>query len=445
MAEMVALVSLGCAKNLVDSENMLGLLEQAGYEIVEDPASADVVIVNTCACIEPAVAESVEALLDLADLKGGGGRTLVCAGCLTQRYGKALGDQLPEVDAFVGPGSAGDIVEAVRRASAGERPFIADAPPYLPSADTPRWRSGSEWSACVKVSDGCDHRCSYCLIPGLRGPHRSRPAHDIRAECAGLVAQGVKEICLIAQDTSEYGRDLEPKASLAELVGELGLEGFDGWVRLQYLHPAGVTDELIEAVACAPAVVPYFDIPLQHADRDILRSMRRPGDTESYLKLLARIRGAIPGAAVRTTFIVGYPGETRPKFDRLLQFVREAQFDRLAVFPYWDEEGADSAALRGKVALEEARERLDELMSVQEDISLARNQGFVGRRLRVLIEAQSDDGGGMVGRSYRDAPEVDGQVLVDVGEAAEPVVPGQFVQVAVTRALEHDLTGEIVG
>jgi len=313
------------------------------------------------------------------------------------------------------------------------------------AAETPRWRSGSEWSAYVKVADGCSYRCSYCLIPQLRGPYRSYALDDIKAECARLVGEGAKELCLIAQDTSAYGRDLAPKTSLAELINELGLDGFDGWVRLQYLHPSGVPEQLIEAVAQTATVVPYFDIPLQHADRDILRSMRRPGDAEEYLKLLGRIRGAIPEAAVRTTFIVGYPGETRRKFETLLEFVREAQLDRVATFTYWDEEGARSAELPDKVPAEEARERLDELMSLQAGISLAKNRSLVGERLRVLIEGEGDEFNEMVGRCYRDAPEVDGQVVVH-GEDGERAgaEPGDFVPVMVTEALEHDLVGTIV-
>jgi ribosomal protein S12 methylthiotransferase len=445
MAERVALVSLGCAKNLVDSEVMLGLLAEAGYQIVEEAGAAEVVIVNTCAFIEPAVEEALEALLDLAALEGERKPVVVCAGCLTERYREKLLDQLPEVEAFIGPGSVNRIAEVVRRSLKGERPLVADAPPWLMRAGTPRWRSGAEWSAYVKVAEGCAHRCSYCLVPQLRGPYQSRPAEDIRAECATLVQQGVREICLIAQDTSAYGRDLAPRASLAELVSDLGLEGFDGWVRLQYLHPAGITDELIEAVSQAPAVVPYFDVPLQHADRDILRSMRRPGDAESYLQMLERIRGAIPGAAVRTTFIVGFPGETRRRFEALLEFVQEARFDRLAAFRYWDEQGAASAELPGKVPPEEAQERLDQLMSLQERISLEANRSLVGERLRVLIEGRAEDLEGMVGRSYRDAPEVDGEVLVRAGEGGRHAEAGQFARVVVTDALEHDLAGEIVG
>jgi len=370
---------------------------------------------------------------------------LICAGCLTERYREGLLSQLPEVDAFVGPGSVDRIVEAVRGARRGERPFLADAPPRLQGARTPRWRSGAAWSAYVKVAEGCSHRCSYCLIPRLRGPYRSRPLEDIQAECASLIAQGVREICLIAQDTSAYGHDLTPKSSLAELLGRLDLEGYDGWVRLQYLHPAAITDELIEAVRDLPPVVPYFDIPLQHADRAILRSMRRPGDAEEYLGLLERIRVVVPEAALRTTFIVGYPGETERKFGSLLEFVERARFDRVAAFTYWDEEGSDSARLPGKMAREEALERLDELMSVQEAISLARNRSLVGAPLRVLVEGEDEQQPGLTGRSYRDAPEVDGQVLVRTAQGAPAAVrAGQFVWLEVTEAFEHDLAGAVL-
>ncbi|MCD6361892.1 MAG: 30S ribosomal protein S12 methylthiotransferase RimO, partial [Armatimonadetes bacterium] len=362
MAPKVALVSLGCAKNLVDSEVMLGLLEQAEYEVIDEVDQADAIIVNTCAFIQPAVEEAVEALLELADLKQGRCRAIICAGCLPRRYGEGLIEQLPEVDAFIGPDEVGDIAGIVGEALAGRPVLSVREPLYLMTADTPRRISGAEWLACVKIAEGCDHRCGYCLIPALRGRYRSRTAGDIAKEIDRLITEGVREICLIAQDTSAWGRDLRPAGRLSHLLTSLDLSGFHGWLRLQYLHPASITGELIEAVAGIEPLVPYFDIPLQHADRDVLRAMRRPGDAESYLQLIARIRAALPDAALRTTFIVGYPGETPEAFERLLEFVAEARFDRLSAFRYWDEEGTASAQLPDKVPAEVAEERLAELM-----------------------------------------------------------------------------------
>lgn len=439
----VALVSLGCPKNLVDAEVMLGLLEEAGYRVVEETEEAEVLIVNTCAFIEPAVEEAVEALLDLSELKGDACRCLICTGCLTERYQEELLEQLPEVDAFVGPGSVGEIVEVVDRCLGGEDRFVASGPPWLYRADTPRLRTGALWLANVKIADGCSHRCSYCMIPQLRGPYRSRDAADIRAEVAGLIGDGVREICMIAQDTSAWGQDVAAGQTLPDLLRSLDLDGWDGWLRMQYLHPSGIRDDLLAAVAEIPQVVSYFDIPLQHADASVLRSMGRRGDPDSYLQMLQRIRAAVPDAALRTTFIVGYPGESRTQFDSLLQFVQEARFDRLSAFHYWNEPGTRAAELPGQVSGDEATERLEELMMTQASVSREINEQLVGTRLRVLVERPADEPGEMIGRSHRDAPEIDGEVLVRgvVGAARQP---GEFVTAVVTEADEHDLCAEMV-
>lgn len=439
MTATVALVSLGCAKNLVDSEVMLGLLEQAGFEIVEEVEDADAVIVNSCGFIKPAAEESLGALLDLADLKSGRCRALICAGCLTQRYTDGLADQLPEVDAFIGPDAVPEIARIVAEALDGPVALSAETPQYLMDAATPRLRTGAEWLACVKVAEGCDHACGYCLIPQLRGRYRSRPPDDLRAEVHRLIGEGVREICLIAQDTSWYGHDLDPPRDLPGLLAALDLDGWDGWLRLQYLHPDYVTDALVDAVATIEAVVPYFDIPFQHADGDVLRAMRRRGDADTYLELLGRIRARIPEAALRTTFIVGYPGETPAAFERLLEFVQEARLDRLSAFRYWDEEGAPSHALPDKVPEDLAEERLAELLRVQESVSYDINRGFVGGDLRVLVEGPGDAGEAL-GRSYRDAPEVDGNVIL---RGAEDAPPGSFVDALIEEAEEHDLIGHV--
>ena len=436
----VALISLGCPKNLVDSEVMLGLLEQAGHEIVEEADNADVVIVNTCAFIEPAVEEAVEALLDTVALRGDGdGPRVICAGCLTERYGEELPAELPEVDAFVGPGSVEQIAEVVSRCVDEGQLLVQAAPPWLYSAETPRVRTGREWLAYIKVADGCSHHCAYCMIPSIRGPFRSRQADDIRREIDTLIEDGVREICLIAQDTSMWGSDLEEGWTLARLLWSLDLGDWDGWVRLQYLHPDGITEGLLAAVVEVPQVVPYFDVPLQHAAPSVLRSMGRRGGPESYLEMIGRMRETVPGAAIRTTFIVGYPGETEEDFETLLEFVEDARFDRLSAFRYWDEPGTRAAELPDRVPAGEALERLEILMLTQAEVSREINRGFAGERLRVLIETEGEEAGEMVGRSYRDAPDVDGEVIVE-GNALSP---GAHVQVEITEAGEHDLRGVV--
>lgn len=438
MRGTVALVSLGCAKNLVDSEVMLGLVEEAGMTVVEDVEAADVIIVNTCAFIEPAVEEAIDALLDLSEEACAAGRRVICAGCLTPRYERELPELLPEVDGFMGPGSVDRVVEVVRGALAGERPVVNAPGPYLHAADTPRMRSGCAWQAYVKVAEGCSRRCSFCTIPALRGPYRSRPAEDIRAEVGALIEDSVREICLIAQDTSAWGRDLPGDETPAGLLRGLELDGFDGWLRLQYLHPDGVSDALLEAVADVEAVVPYFDVPLQHADEDMLRRMGRAGGADAYLALTERIRATVPDAALRTTFIVGHPGETPERFERLLEFVKAARFDRLSVFEYWDEEGTASYRQDTKVPRAEARERRDRLMEVQRAISRQINEGLVGRTLRVLAEEPGEEPATVVGRSWRDAPEVDGNVIVEGDGNARP---GRFVTARIIAALDYDLRG----
>ncbi len=433
----VALVSLGCAKNLVDSEVMLGLLAEAGHTIVEEVTEAETIIVNTCAFIESAKEEAIEALLELSDLKAQGTcRRLICAGCLAQRYSTDLRLELPEVDAFAGTDAIQEIVAVVEgRELAGCR----GAGSFLYSSATPRLRAAPQWSAYLKIAEGCDHECTFCAIPAIRGPQQSRPPADILAEYRALVAEGVCEVNLIAQDTSAYGRDLG-NASLEGLLRQLDTVEFDGWLRVLYMHPAHITPGLLAALAEVSAVVPYVDIPLQHAAPSLLEAMGRPGSPESHLDLLQRIREALPAVAIRTTFLVGFPGETEEDFDLLCDFVTEARFDRLACFAFSREEDTPAHDLPAQVAAEVARERLDRLMELQEPISLARNTELVGGRLRVLLEDFDPPTGGMKGRSYRDAPEVDGEVIV--GDCRGD--PGDFVEVLITAGEVHDLRGQVV-
>ena len=439
----VALISLGCPKNLVDAEHLLGLLGREGFVVVEDAHVAQVIIVNTCAFIEPAEEEAVEALLDMADLKREGQcRVLLCTGCLTQRRGEELLEALPEVDGFLGVGALPRVGELVRRALAGERPFICGDLSFSPDANLPRWESGAAWLAYLRIADGCSHRCSFCTIPDIRGDYRSRPPDDVLAEFRAHIASGKKEICLIAQDTTAYGRDLPGRPSLNELLRGMGEEAFEGWIRVLYGHPQHVTRELLETMADVRAVVPYLDIPLQHVSTNVLRRMSRAGGRQEYLDLVANIRENLPDVALRTTFIVGFPGETEADFAELLDFLQEAALDRVSAFRYWEEGGTRAAGLADQVPDEERDERLARLLELQEPISLAANQGLVGRQLQVLVESRVDDL--LVGRSYRDAPEIDGEVKVRGERSTLAQVPlGDFVEVRVTRAEVHDVEAEL--
>lgn len=438
--QRIALISLGCPKNLVDSEVMLGLLDSAGYQIVEDVEQADIAICNTCAFIEPAQEEAIEALLDLAEMKATGGLSaIVCTGCLPQRHGPRLAEELSEVDVFVQIGAEPRIVEAVWAAAAGERAFFEGEQSYALSADMPRWRSAPDWLTYIRIADGCNHHCTYCTIPDIRGAYRSRAPEDIMIEYERLVSEGVREISLVAQDTTAYGRDLRPRTDLPSLLGRMAAVDFDGWVRLLYTYPSEVTPALLDAMAGFQAMVPYIDVPLQHASRRVLRAMGRAGDAESYLELVASARNAMPDIAIRTTFIVGFPGETEDEFEELLEFVGAAGLDRLSAFVYCPEPGTPAADLPGQVDLALARDRLDALMRAQEALSLRRNQEFVGRRLRVLIERKAPDRDIWFGRSYRDAPEIDCEVKVDAVECGPCPQLGEFMDVEVTRAEVHDL------
>lgn len=438
----VALVSLGCPKNLVDSEVILGVLEEAGFEVGVDEHEADVVIVNTCAFIDAAQEEAVEALLDLAELKKRGNcRALIAAGCLSKRFGKDLFEELPEIDGIIGPGDVAQIAKVVEAALEGQRPIEIDG--VGESGPLPRWKPLGAPSRYVKIAEGCDHSCAFCIIPMLRGPYRSRPPDQIVAECRRMAEEGTREIVLVAQDTSAYGLDLVPPETLPRLLHSLRSLPFDGWLRVMYLHPDRVDDHLIAAIGEHIQVVNYFDIPFQHASARLLRAMKRAGDAEQYLALIGRIRRAIPDAALRSTFLVGYPGETEEDFELLLDFIAEASLDRATCFAFSPQPGTAAAELPDQVPPEVAAERVDRFMEAQEVLSLARNRYFEGQRLRVLLEHQDPETGEWVGRSYRDAPEVDGQVFLTQGATRQAVGLGQFVWAIIEEAWPHDLRGRI--
>jgi ribosomal protein S12 methylthiotransferase len=436
--ETVHLVTLGCPKNTIDSELMLGALTGAGFAITSDPDQAQVLVVNTCAFIEAARRESIDAIMEAAAVKErAGGKRLVVAGCMSQRYGAELKELLPEVDVFVGTGNFLDLPELLRRTEAPEaRPLpYPGAAHLLPRADVARVRTGAYFSSYLKISEGCNHRCAFCIIPKIRGPHESRPLGDLVAEARALAADGVRELNLIAQDLTAYGRDLDPPASLAALLRELAnVEGIR-WIRLLYCYPNFVTAELLDAIAELPNVVKYIDMPLQHADDGMLRAMRRERSGDALRRLLDRIRKCIPGVTLRTSFIVGFPGETDDAFARLRDFVRAEQFDRLGVFTYSREDNTVAFDLSGQVPERIKRARRAELMEIQAAISLEKNRRLVGRETEVLVEASMPGRSArMRGRIAGQAPEIDGSVFLK-GEAE----PGEFIRVRIERALTYDL------
>jgi ribosomal protein S12 methylthiotransferase len=442
--EKVHLLTLGCPKNLADSELMLGALMGAGFEVTLDPGDAQVLIINTCAFIESAKKESIGAILEASEVKKrAAGRRLVVAGCLAQRYGAELRAELPEVDIFVGTGNFLDLPELLRRTESPEsRPVpYAGAAHLLPTMAAPRVKTGDFFTAYLKISEGCNHKCAFCIIPKIRGLHESRTADDVIAEAESLAAVGVREINLIAQDLTAYGRDLTPPSSLAALLRRIAQVDGIRWIRLLYCYPNFVTDELLETIAELPRVVKYIDMPLQHADDTILRAMKRERSGDALRKLLERIRRKVPGVALRTSFIVGFPGEDDAAFARLADFVRTEQFDRVGVFTYSREENTAAYALDGQVPERLKRARRSELMETQAEISLRRNRGLVGQEIEVLIEGSTPGRGTRRrGRTAAQAPEIDGMVILK-GEAE----PGEFVRARVERALSYDLHAVISG
>lgn len=431
----VALVSLGCPKNLVDSEGAVGEISQAGHEITDDLSRADAIVVNTCGFIESAREESVEAILQAVEHKRSGRcRAVIVIGCLSQRFGVDLARELEEVDAFLGVGHVGEVAGAVESALCGQRVVSGAQPPTQWVEPRRRVRSTPPWTAYIKISDGCDNRCAYCAIPDIRGPFRSRPSKLIVEEAKRLAGEGVRELILVGQDSTQYGADLGRPGSLPRLLEDL--DGIDGlrWIRVMYCYPSKIDADLVRALTSLQKVVRYLDIPFQHADDAVLRAMSRRGTAESYLRLIDDLRSACPEIALRSTFIVGFPGESDAAFRRLLDFVRIARLDHVGVFAYSAEEGTPAAKLARRPGRKKAAGRLDELMRLQQGISLERNRSLVGAQLDVLVEGFAE--GCAVGRSYRDAPEIDGLVYVR-GCRSDA---GEFIRATVTGATEYDLT-----
>ena len=435
----IGMVSLGCAKNRVDSENMLGMLREKGFEIVADPAEADVLFVNTCGFIESAKEESIDAIFEMAQYKKSGrAKRLYVTGCLAQRYPEALMSEIPEIDGILGVAEYSRLFEMMDAGDAGMKPcYTQNGARFL---NTPRVLTTPGYSAYVKISDGCDNRCTYCAIPLIRGGYASRPFDDIVAECERLAADGVTEITLIAQDTSRYGCDLGDRHfMLPELLEAVSaIEGVH-WVRVLYCYPDSTEDRLLDAIQRLPKVAPYLDLPLQHIDDDLLRRMNRRGSADWIKSRLEACRKR--GIAVRTTMIVGFPGETDEQFQTLLDFVREARFDRLGAFTYSAEEGTVAAKMPDQIDEDVKRQRLDQLMMLQQSISMEINQARVGTECEVLVDGFDDEAGRFYGRSLLEAPESDGCIWL---EADRELIPGEYVNVRITGADAYDLEGEVI-
>ncbi|ACA59353.1 30S ribosomal protein S12 methylthiotransferase RimO [Candidatus Desulforudis audaxviator] len=438
-ASRIALVSLGCDKNRVDGEVMLGLLERAGYQITAE-LEADIILVNTCAFIQDAKQESIEAILETARYRGNGRcRVLLATGCLAQRYPDELLRDIPELDGVVGTGEVGRVVDIVRRAATGERVREVGPPGFLGREVLPRVPSGSPFTAYLKISEGCDNRCLYCVIPQLRGPYRSREASVLVREARALAARGAREIVLVAQDTTRYGSDLKERTSLTDLVSRLAaLEGV-AWIRLLYCYPSGITFELVELMAREPRLCRYLDIPLQHASDRVLRRMGRSTMSYDLRKLILFLRSAIPGLTIRSTFMVGFPGETEADFEELLGFLKAMKLDRAGFFAYSREEGTPAARMPDQVPPEVKRERLERAAAVQREVSRALNRARVGSEVTVLVEGRK--GEQYYGRSEADAPDIDGRVFLS---AASDLEPGTFVRARITGAGPYDLRARVL-
>lgn len=435
MKATVGVVSLGCSKNRVDTEQMLGMLSQAGYRIVSDPAKAQVIIVNTCGFIGPAKEESIETIFEMAQYKERGCcRLLIATGCFAQRYPEAVRDEMPEVDAILGVGQYDKLLSAIEEAEGHMRPtYVSPTSGFL---ECDRVLTTPSYSAYVKIGDGCDNRCSYCAIPLIRGGYRSRPTEDILSEIRTLTARGVSEITLVAQDTTRYGTDWgDGRSRLPELLEAASqIEGVT-FLRTLYCYPDRVDDRLLDTIDRLPNACKYVDLPIQHIDPLLLLRMNRHGTAEHIRYLAKGIRRR--GMMLRTSIIVGFPGETQAQFDELMAFLKEAEFDRLGAFAYSAEEDTPAALMPDQIPEEVKQRRLDALMTQQQEISLRRNGLRVGTTCRVLAEGRRD--GYIVGRSQMEAPETDGQILFT---SDKDVLPGSYVDVRITRAMEYDLIGE---
>jgi ribosomal protein S12 methylthiotransferase len=439
------IISLGCARNLVDSEVMAGLLHKNNFEMVREPELADIVLVNTCGFIGAAKEESIDTILDVARLKETGQiKKLVVAGCLSQRYPDELAAELPEVDLFIGTGEVPRIAEILREheANTAQRQFIG-VPSYIYDHATPRLRSTPSYTAFLKVSEGCDHKCAFCIIPQMRGPHRSRSIDSVVEETTELAQNGVKEINLIAQDLTAYGRDRKDGTTLERLLCRMEKVPGIEWIRLLYAYPNFLDLPLLELIRDSDKICKYMDIPFQHSSKSVLQRMRRGKSGSAVREAVSKLRQSIPGLTLRTSLIVGFPDESEADFAELLQFVEETEFERLGVFKYSEEEGTAAARMPGKVSEQDKERRWQEVMDLQSAISRKKNEALIGSIQRVMIDEVDRDSHKATGRTQAHAPEVDGTVCVE-GLAGHAAVCGEMIDVRITGALDYDLIGEII-
>ncbi len=437
----VAFAHLGCEKNRVDTEHMIGLLDNAGYSVSNDESDAELVVVNTCSFIQEAREESVRKLIDLAAK----GKKLIIAGCLAQHFQNELLDSLPEAKAVVGTGDYQHIVDVLSQVVAGKKVNrVSTEPTFVGDENLPRYRTTNQAVAYLKIAEGCDYQCAFCIIPKLRGKQRSRPIESIVAEAHSLAKQGVKELILISQISTNYGHDLYGKPSLAELLRSLG-EVDIPWIRVHYAYPTGLTKEVLTAYKEVSNVVPYLDLPLQHSHPEVLRLMNRPWQAGVNTKIMEQIREELPNSILRTTLIVGFPGETESQFEHLASFISSQRFDHVGVFTFSAEEGTAAANLPNQISFETAQARKDKIISIQQPISEALNHNWVGRTVDVLIEKECLETGKMTGRCERFAPEVDGEVVIDPPEPNLQVRPGEMIPALITGASVYDLSAQAVG
>ncbi len=440
MPTRVYIRTLGCPKNRVDSEIMLGTLAEKGYRLASDPAEAEIIVVNTCGFIESAKEESVDAIVELAEMKREGRcRKLVVTGCLVQRHAEELARELPEVDNFLGTGAYQTVAEVVAGAQA--KRLVVPDPDFVHSASTPRVNSLPAHTAYLKLAEGCDNACAFCIIPKLRGPQRSRRVEDLVAEAEALAAQGTVELSLVAQDLTAYGQDLPGKVRLHHLLPELCKVDRVRWIRIHYAYPRDFPDALVDVIAREPKIVKYLDMPVQHSSDRLLRAMRRGRDSRFLRALLSKLRARVPGIALRTSLIVGLPGEDEEDFLDLLAFVREQRFERLGVFEFSPEEGTDAASMKGQLPARVKRVRYERIMELQQEISRAHQRAAIGRMLEVLVEGAAEETEHLLaGRHAHQAPEIDGLTYVNEGVAC----PGEIVTVEITGAGDYDLVGRVV-
>ena len=435
----ILFISLGCDKNLADSEEMLGLLTAGGHEITDDETQADAIVINTCCFIGDAKEESVETILEMAEYKKTGScHALIVTGCMAQRYQKEIIEEVPEVDAVLGTTSYGDIVKALEEAVAGNHFEEFRDIDYLPDTGSKRVLTTGGHFGYLKIAEGCDKHCTYCIIPKLRGKFRSVPMERLIAQAEDMAEQGVKELILVAQETTVYGKDLYGKKSLHILLKKLCEIRGIRWIRILYCYPEEIYDELIETIRDEKKICHYLDIPIQHASDRILKRMGRRTSKQELIDIVGKLRKEIPDIVLRTTLITGFPGETEEDHEELKEFVDEMEFDRLGVFTYSPEENTPAAEMADQVPEEVKEERRDELMELQQEISYDRGQDRIGQELLVMIEGKVADESAYIGRTYGDAPKVDGYIFVQTGEL---LMTGDFAKVRVTGALEYDLIG----